>query len=228
MGAIATFKDRTDFKRLAEEMTGVRQIVEALRASSHEFMNKLHTIVGLIDIGEAEEAKRYIMKETENHQKLLSRVIWNIKESTIAGLLLGKISRAKELGIKLRVGSNSSLSKNAGGVEGGILITILGNLIENSMDELKDGSVDKGIIDVSIKENDEKIIIKVTDNGAGIEEENLPRIFEKGYSTKEGIRGQGLFFVKDAVDVLNGSIEVKSTFGQGCDFTVELPKEDMK
>lgn len=223
-GAIATFSDKTAVHRLAEEITGVRQVVDALRANTHEFMNKLHTILGLIDLGEINEAKKYIMNETEKHQKILNQVMSGIKDPAIAGLLLGKINRARELGIKARIDSESSLSKNAGGIDSSAYITILGNLIENAMDALSVSSSDLKTIDIFIKENSDTIVMKITDNGIGIKAENLDKIFEKGFSTKEGSRGHGLFLVRDTVEALKGSISVKSSFGQGSRFIVELPK----
>jgi sensor histidine kinase regulating citrate/malate metabolism len=226
VGAIATFSDRTKVKQLAEEITGVRQIVDALRANTHEFMNKLHTILGLIDLGEIVEAKKYIMDETEKHQKILTLVIRNIKDPAIAGLIIGKTSRANELGIKMKIDRNSALDRNTGKIDSSALITILGNLIENAMEALKCNIVNSKIIEVLIKEHNNKIIIKIKDNGIGIKTENLEKIFEKGYSTKEGSRGQGLFLVKDIVEALQGSILVESVLGQGTLFTVELPKED--
>jgi two-component system CitB family sensor kinase/two-component system sensor histidine kinase DctS len=226
IGAIATFSDRTKVKQLAEEITGVRQIVDALRANSHEFMNKLHTVLGLIDLGEIVEAKKYIMNETERHQKILTLVIRNIKDPAIAGLIIGKTSRANELGIKMRMDRESTLDKNIGKIDSSALITILGNLIENAMDALKSNITSPKLIEIFIKEYNDKIIIKVKDNGIGIKTENLEKIFEKGYSTKEGSRGQGLFLVKDIVEALKGRIHVESVIGQGTLFTVELPKED--
>jgi sensor histidine kinase regulating citrate/malate metabolism len=225
VGAIATFSDRTKVQRLAEEITGFRQIVDALRANTHEFMNKLHTILGLIDLGEIVEAKKYIMNETERHQKVLSLVITKIKDPAIAGLIIGKTSRANELGIKMKIDKSSYLSKNAGRIDSSSLITILGNLIENAMDALKENSESK-TIGVLINESSDKIIITITDNGIGIEADHLSRIFERGYSTKDGSRGQGLFLVKDIVEALKGSIKVESIVKQGSSFTVELPKED--
>lgn len=59
IGLVVTFRDKTELTRLAEEVTGAKQLVEALRANNHEFMNKLHVILGLIQIGELEEAKIY-------------------------------------------------------------------------------------------------------------------------------------------------------------------------
>lgn len=226
VGAIATFSDRTKVNQLAEEITGVKQIVAALRATTHEFMNKLHTILGLIDLGEIAEAKKYIMSETEKHQKILSLVIRNIKNPSIAGLIIGKTSRANELGIIMKIDEESELSKNTGRIDSSVLITILGNLIENAMDVLKGSNTTPKKIDVLIKEYNNKLLIKIADSGTGIKSEDIDRIFERGYSTKDGSRGQGLFIVKDIVEALKGNIKVKSILGQGSQFTVELPKEE--
>jgi sensor histidine kinase regulating citrate/malate metabolism len=226
VGAIATFSDRTKVKQLAEEITGVRQIVDALRANTHEFMNKLHTILGLIDLGEIVEAKKYIMSETKKHQKILTLVIRNIKDPAIAGLIIGKNSRANELGIKMKIDRDCALEKSIGRIDSSALITILGNLIENAMEALKGNSIDPKTIEILVKEDSDKVVIKVTDNGIGIKTENLDKIFKKGYSTKEGSRGQGLFLVKDIVEALEGNINVESVLEQGTRFTVELPKED--
>ncbi len=224
-GAIATFSDKTAVHRLAEEITGVRQVVDALRANTHEFMNKLHTILGLIDLGEINEAKKYIMNETEKHQKVLSLVMSNIKDPAVAGLLLGKISRARELGIKAKIDIESSLGKNTGGIDSSVYITILGNLIENAMDALNVSSINPKTIDIFIKEQSNAVVMKITDNGIGIKAEDLNKIFGRGYSTKEGSRGHGLFLVRDTVEALKGRISVESIFGQGSRFIVELPKE---
>jgi sensor histidine kinase regulating citrate/malate metabolism len=225
VGAIATFSNRTKIKQMAEEITGVRQIVDALRANNHEFMNKLHTILGLIDLGEVAEAKAYIMNETQKHQKVLSLVINNIKNPAVAGLIIGKTSRANELGIKMRVDKESTLSKNTGKIDNSALISILGNLIENAMEAVNIGTQNSKAIDLLIKEETSKVLIKIADTGMGIKQENLDRIFERGYSTKDGSRGQGLFIVKDIVEALKGSIKVRSTWQQGSQFIVELPKE---
>ncbi|QIB27951.1 2-hydroxycarboxylate transporter family protein [Caloranaerobacter azorensis] len=75
VGAIATFRDKTKITRLAEEVTGVKQIVQALRANTHEFLNKLHVILGLLHLGEIEEAKKYIVNITESQQQIISMII---------------------------------------------------------------------------------------------------------------------------------------------------------
>jgi two-component system, NtrC family, sensor kinase len=64
----------------------------------------------------------------------------------------------------------------------------------------------------------------VKDNGNGISQENLPKIFEPYFSTKETGTGLGLAIVKRVIEKHNGTIEVESKEGEGTEFTVKLPK----
>jgi sensor histidine kinase regulating citrate/malate metabolism len=225
VGAIATFDDKTMVTRLAEEVTGVKQIVEALRANNHEFLNKLHLILGYIQLNRLEDAKKFIVNETEKHQHILSFIINNILDPTVAALILGKISRAKELGIVMELREGSYIKKTSGKITGSVLVTIIGNLLENAMESLNLSYNDKKKIYITIKEDDKEIYLKVEDNGLGIKEEVLPSIFKRGYSTKKGNRGRGLALVKEIIDNLNGSMEADSTENKGAVFTVVLPKE---
>lgn len=227
MGALATFSDKTMVTRLAEEITGVNQIVDALRANTHEFMNKLHVILGLIDMEEINEAKKFIINETEKHQEIISNVMKLIKDPTIAGLLLGKISRAKELGIKMNIEKESYLEKRIGRINSSVLVTILGNLIENALEAVNKNELDEKLISVLIKENSKEIIIKVKDNGVGIAEENINKIFEKGFTTKDGNRGRGLSLVSEVIENLNGFVNVESNKATGTIFEVLIPKGDI-
>lgn len=224
VGAVAIFRDKTEVTRLAEEMTGVKQIVEALRANTHEFMNKLHVILGLIQIGELDEAKKYILNITEQQQQKVSVVMKKIEEPTIAALILGKISRAKESGVNLRINNNSSLQKRIDRISNNALITIIGNLIENSIENINTSSKKNKNIEVLILETDDEIIIEVDDTGTGIAKENLERIFESGFSTKGENRGRGLSLIKETVNNLDGCINISTKFGEGTKFLITIPK----
>ncbi|AOY77772.1 DcuS/MalK family sensor histidine kinase [Clostridium formicaceticum] len=225
LGAIATFRDKTMITRLAEEVTGVKQIVAALRANSHEFMNKLHVILGLIEIEEFEEAKNYIIRANKRQQQIMTLVMGKIKDATIAGLLLGKISRAKELGITMTITEDSYLEKRKGKITSSMLVTILGNLIENAMEAISLSEKEEKAIKIDIIESHQKVLIKVKDTGRGISEEDLSRIFKRGFSTKKLSSGIGLSLVKNTVDSLGGSIKVTTNIHEGTEFTVTLPKE---
>ena len=168
VGAIATFRDKTEVTKLAEELTGVMQIVEALRANNHEFMNKLHVILGLIHIGELEDAKKYITNITEKKQKLLSNVTNKIKNPTIAALLLGKFSRAQELKINLVIDEATNLENNLKNIPNNVLVTIIGNLIENAMEATSKSIKEDRYVNVRIQESSKEIKIKIKDSGIGI------------------------------------------------------------
>ena len=97
----AFYRNRTEVTRLADDLTGVRHMVDAMRAYTHEFMNKLHVILGLLQIGEPEKAQQYIMDTTRVQQEAVSRIMHQIGEPSVAALLVGKTSRANRLGIQL-------------------------------------------------------------------------------------------------------------------------------
>lgn len=225
IGAIATFNDKTMVTRLAEEVTGVKQIVEALRANNHEFLNKLHVILGLIQLGRFDDAKKYIITESDKQQHVISFIMKNLQEPSVAALILGKISRAKELGIAAKLMEESILYRTKGRITGGVLVTIIGNLLENAMDELSHSIRENKEIKIFIKDSNTEIFITVEDNGDGIREELIDLIFEWGFSTKGESRGRGLSMVKENIENLKGSIEFVSKAGIGTIFTVILPKE---
>ncbi|MDF2548193.1 MAG: signal transduction histidine kinase regulating citrate/malate metabolism [Anaerosolibacter sp.] len=225
VGAIATFRDKTMITQLAEEVTGIKQIVDALRANTHEFMNKMHVILGLIQVGEYEEAKRYIISETERQQQIISLVMNKVKDPTVAGLILGKFSRAKELGIDMKIDLESSLEKRIDRVHSNTLVTIIGNLLENAMEAVQKSHKTEKFVKIKLKESENEIIIQVKDNGTGIPRENQAFIFNRGFTTNEGSRGIGLALIKETIDNLGGQIEVSSDYGKETKFKITIPKE---
>lgn len=226
VGAIATFRDKTKITMLAEEVTGVKLIVESLRANTHEFLNKLHVILGLLHIGEIDEAKKYIVNVTERQQQIISMVMKKLKDPTVAGLILGKLSRAKELGIKVEVDEATNLNLHHKNISSNALITIIGNILENSLEAVSKSNVKEKVVKLKVEEMEDQIEIEIKDNGVGIEEEYISRIFEKGYTTKLESEGVGLNTVNKTIEMLNGDIYVSSQLDKGTVFKVVLPKED--
>ncbi|MGK0467087.1 ATP-binding protein [Clostridium sp.] len=226
IGAIATFRNKTNVTKMAEELTGVKQIVDALRANNHEFMNKLHVILGLIYMGDLEEVKKYITSITEKRQKLLSMVTNKIKDPTIAALILGKVSRAKELGIYLIINEEVNLADTHKNIDSNDLVTILGNLIENGLESVNKCDNENKYVKVRIEEFNDKIKIEVEDSGVGIEAKNINKIFQRGYTTKTGSEGVGMALVKETIENSKGEISIISEQQKGCTVTVVLFKEE--
>jgi signal transduction histidine kinase len=104
------------------------------------------------------------------------------------------------------------------------LRSALTNLIINGLQAL-DGSGGRLSIALSQEEEGRRARIDVTDNGRGIAPEDISKVFEPYYSTKETGTGLGLAIVRKAVDDHHGSISVKSKVGEGTTFTITLPAE---
>lgn len=225
-GALAIFQDKTEVTRLAEELTGVKGYIDALRAKNHEHSNKLHTIAGLIQLGKEQEALRYIFQKNQEEESLLHFLSERIKDINLLGLLVGKISRGKELDIELRIDAYSHFSRFPKNVVNHDIVIILGNLIENAFDSLQEmGDIEKQV-EVSILQDDTYLTIEVEDNGQGISREDQARIFTKGFSTKAvGERGIGLYLVSSIVNRSGGDIEVESELGHGTRITIRIPME---
>lgn len=225
VGAVATFRDKSDVHRLAEELTGVKLYVEALRVQNHEYMNKLHTIAGLIQLDKSEQALDYIFAETEAKQELTRTLTRNICNYSIAGLILGKYSRAKELKINLNIDKNCILRAFPKRLDSAALAVILGNLLENAMDAVKDMDDSRKKIYFAIFDTGDLLTIKVEDCGCGISSSLREQIFEQGFSTK-GVQGHGigLYLVKRHVDNAGGCIYVEEREQGGTCFKVIIPK----
>jgi two-component system phosphate regulon sensor histidine kinase PhoR len=106
---------------------------------------------------------------------------------------------------------------------------VLTNLIENS---IKYGKVD-GTTELSIEKIiDNKLIIRITDNGNGIKKEHFERLFERFYRIENsgnrntGGSGLGLAIVKHIIDAHNEKIYVESDFGVGSEFSFSLEKSN--
>lgn len=224
IGAVAIFQDRTEVAKMAEELTGVKAFVEALRIQNHEHLNKLHTIAGLIQLDKRDQALQYVFDTTERQEALTRFVTKNIQNDSIAGLLLSKVGRGSELQVQLAVDSQSHLERLPSRLNEHDFVIILGNLIENSFHALNGSDLTDKRIDVSIEQDDEICGILVEDSGPGISENILPYIFDKGVTTKgeEGL-GIGLYLVRDIVNKGKGDIKVSSAPGGGTSFFITFP-----
>lgn len=221
VGAIATFRDKTEIRKLAEELTGIRLYAEALRAQSHEFMNKMHVVLGLTHMKQYEELQKYVSSMVSEHQYEIGGIMKKIQSPVFAGFLLGKLSYAREKNIKLIIKEDSYLPEIYDERIIHELITIVGNLINNALDAVT--NCEKKQVEIGIQYGD-TLIITVQDTGKGIKEDEIDALFIKGYSTKGDNRGYGLHLVKESIQRINGEIYVHSLLGTGTTITIEIPK----
>jgi PAS domain S-box-containing protein len=224
VGAVATFRDMSEIRELATELTGVKQLAETLRAQAHEFVNRLHTVSGLIQLGRHEEALKYISSVTSDHEQIVGFVTRRIHDPSLAGLMLGKISAANERGITLSLDPDSYVPIRDAGLSRIDLVTVVGNLIENAFDAVSPLPEESRNVWVSLYNSEKEMLIEVEDTGVGIEDPNQPYLFERGYTTKAGSKGIGLSLVIAEVNRVEGNIQVESEPGEGTRFTVHLPR----
>lgn len=221
VGAVAVFQDLTDFKQLAEELTGVKAFVQALRIQTHEYKNKLHTIAGLLQLGHSKQALDYLSEVQTQHDRVTKFLNERIANENISGLLLSKMTRGKELGIEIIIDEESKLTTFPPQLDHHDFVKLFGNLIENAFDALQGMDRGQKEILISIEDVDGILAIEISDNGAGMSKEVQQNIFKNGFSTKNNLHsGIGLFLIKEIVDKGGGTIEVVSEEGIGTTFMI--------
>lgn len=227
VGAIGILHNREEYTKLMEDLTGTRYLVDSMRANNHDFTNKLHVVLGLIQMEMYEEATSYIQNITMVQRATISKIMNAVNEPAVAALLIGKTARAAELNIRFVLHEGCCYSPADYRLPPEVLVTIIGNLLENaveSMNEHNDFNTQNELV-FGIYSRPAAILITVDDTGKGIAEEDLEHIFENGFSTKGKDRGTGLYQVKTMVEALGGTITVESQLGVGTSFSVSFTKE---
>ena len=223
LGAVITFRKKSVVEEMANQLTGFKNYATALRAQTHEFMNKMHVIMGLIDMKAYDELKNYTQEIAYNRQSEVSYIVTRLKDITLSGFILGKISRSRELDIDFSLTDESELHGELDVPSVHDIVLIAGNLIENAFDALKNFDGER-IVNLSILDFGKEIVIVVEDSGPGMSPQTIEKIYLRGFSTKgDSGHGFGLFLAKQSVDSLNGTIDVESSPGEGTVFTVRLP-----
>ena len=227
IGAIAVLHNRAEYTKLMEDLSGTRYLVDSMRANNHDFTNKLHVILGLIQMEMYNEASSYIQNITMVQRENISKVMNAVNEPAVAALLIGKIARASELNVSFVLREGCYYSSADMNLPSEMLITVIGNLLDNAFDamnENRDYQAQKELM-FGIYSKPDAVLITVDDTGSGISKEDIAHIFENGYSTKGEGRGTGLYQVKSMVENFGGKITVETQEGVGSSFSVSFAKE---
>lgn len=224
-GAVVTFRDRTELAEVLRELEGVRTVTDALRAQAHEFSNRLHTIVGLVEMGRQSEAVRLSTEDAVVHQELIETLLGRVGDPTLSALLLAKAVVAAERGISLRLSDDTLLLDAIDDPRD--LVTVIGNLVDNALDAVAAGPTTGGrCVDVGVRTEPHATVVRVHDSGPGVDPAHLERVFEEGFTTKEPgaqpMRGLGLALVQQVVRRRGGTITL--TNEGGARFVVRLPE----
>jgi len=225
LGAVITLRDRTELEALIRELDGVDALTDALRAQQHEFSNRMHTLAGLIELGDHDAASHYALDVSRAAGGLAESIRAQIERPEVAAMLLAKTTIAAERGVTLTLTEDSQLPARV--IDTGRVLTIVGNLIDNAIDAAATGPP-PGAVTLLLLADNQVVTIEVTDTGTGVSEEIAPMIFNDGFSTKptepDRQRGIGLALVHRLVRNAGGTIRFEPAGeGGGTRFIVMLP-----
>ena len=224
-GAVSSFRRKDELDLVSRKLTRIQQYADSLRSQSHEYSNKLHTIAGLIQLGATDDALALIGQESQDHQALIHLLVDAVPDPILAGCLLGKYNRARELGLHLLIDPESRMSELPERLPREQLVSIIGNLIDNALEATLGHSGAGGSVRLSMTDLGDDLIFEVEDQGPGVPPAEQQRIFEKGVSSKEDPgHGIGLHLVRSLLQRLGGAVTLEPGDAGGSRFTVYLPK----
>jgi sensor histidine kinase regulating citrate/malate metabolism len=226
IGAVATFRDMGEIRRLAEELTEVRKYIDALREQHHEHLNKLHIISGLLQLKDYEEAVHFTIKTVSQKQRISDFLRARIKSPLLSGLLFAKTEEAREHHINIAIAPESSFPRLRDDVCVSVA-TILGNILENSIESLINSKRQDKEISLLLAEREDHLEIVIRDNGDGFPEELKMKVLDKGFTTKNTQKnmGMGLYIVKREMERLGGDLRISCECG--VTFSITLPKRHL-
>lgn len=226
VGVVSSFRRKDELHQLGQKLSRIQQYADSLRSQAHEYSNKLHTIAGLIQIGANDKALAIIGQETRDHQALIHLLVEAVPDPVLAGCLLGKYNRARELGLVLEIDPDSQMRDLPEWIPREQLVSILGNLLDNAFEAtLNHGGHGKAIL-LTMTDLGDDLIFEIEDRGPGIPDDQQALIFTKGFTSKARAgHGLGLHLVNSLLQQLNGTITIEPGDPEGSRFTVYIPKQ---
>ncbi|MFB8271587.1 ATP-binding protein [Streptomyces sp. NPDC055955] len=224
-GAVATLRDRTELEQLGRELDSTRGLIDALRAQDHEHANRMHTLLGLLELEMFDDAVEFVGEVVGDHRATAEQVTEKVHDPLLAALLVGKATVAAERGVALWISDRTLLPDRLIDPRG--LVTIVGNLVDNAVDAV--AGTPHARVEVEVRAADDRTVeLRVRDTGPGIPAARRELIFTDGWSTKKlpshGKRGIGLPLVRRLAERQGGGVHVGEPDGGGAEFTVYLPE----
>jgi two-component system CitB family sensor kinase len=224
LGWVVTFQDRTESEALKRQLDDAMGLTETLRAQSHEFANRLHTLVGLVELGHYDEAIQFVTEVSAARADLTERLQARIQDAKLVALILAKVSLADERDVQLRVMDDSHVVGPISDVSE--VLTVVGNLIDNAIDAVAHAPARPRWVELTIVAAEHDLLIRVRDSGPGVPHDMREAIFMDGVTTKSSAtgarRGLGLALVQQVVTGRGGMISVGHD--AGAVFTAVLPQ----
>lgn len=219
-GILTLINDKTEMEKLSDELSGSRYMLDTLRAFNHEFLNKLHVILGYLQTGETKKAITFIMNSSLVSSQAIRQTADCIRVSRLCALIIGKMMHAAELGILLSVSPDSYCKEDDLILSQDDMVTVVGNLLENAVEELDMGQTEIREIKLGLYCRHDCNIITCEDTGRGIPASLASRILERGVSSKGENRGIGLHLIQEITEKYGGELSVETEEAAGTCFTL--------
>lgn len=190
-----------------EDPETAREFVTIIYNESNRLEALIHDILDLVKMDQENNDRSEWLELNNKIEQLLKQFTYQAKEKKVHLAF-----KASDEAISIFCNPN-------------LIDQILRNLISNAIKY----NIEKGEVILTLKKRSPYVEITVSDTGIGIPKEDLSRIFERFYrvdkdrNTQTGGTGLGLSIVQNAVNMLNGTINVYSQYGQGTRFVVTLP-----
>ncbi|MDS9471572.1 DcuS/MalK family sensor histidine kinase [Sporosarcina pasteurii] len=220
VGALATFRDKTELTSLVEQLSSAKSFAEILRVQTHEFMNKLHVISAMVHTKSYEELQAYTTYISSAYQQEVGAVSRLVKDPVLSGFLVNKLSEARKFDIEIDLTGERPLPALKNIVHMDKIITIVGNLFDNASEAVRDQTF--AHIEMTVHYENNFFYFDIRDNGPGLNENEASQI---GISTKGENRGYGLYLINKALNELGGTIKVTTSKDTGTEFNVKIPYE---
>jgi two-component system CitB family sensor kinase len=224
LGWVVTFHDQTEPESLKRELDEAIGLTEALRAQSHEFANRMHTLVGLVELGQYGEAIRFVTDVSEARDALTEQLKAAIRDPKMVALTLAKSSLAEERGVQLRVADDCHVDADLTDITA--VLTVTGNLIDNAIEATAQAQAPgPRWVELTVVSAGENLMIRVRDSGPGVPDDMREAIFTDGFTSKSSPtgarRGLGLALVRQITERRGGMVSVGRD--GGAVFTAVLP-----
>ncbi|WP_442597964.1 ATP-binding protein [Neobacillus sp. D3-1R] len=238
---IVQFHDITQTKKKTEEIINQSEKLSAIgqlaAGIAHEIRNPLTSLKGFLHLIEVDNSPkseyfRIMHSEFERIEQILNELLLVAKpqevqyEKFIIQDILREVITLLESQATLKnIRISMDLAKNqlsVWGVKNQIKQVFI-NLIKNGMDAMEES----GVIHTSIHQDNQDVVIEISDQGSGIPKEKLSQLGQPFYSTKEKGTGLGLMVTYQIVENHQGVIIVKSELNVGTTFIIRLPQYKM-
>lgn len=227
LGAIISFRSKDEIATLNAQLTQIKQYVESLRTLRHEHLNWMSTINGLLQMKEYDKVLAMVQGESLAQQQLIDSLRGAFADRQVAGLLFGKVQRARELGLTMTIVPGSQLHQLPEGLDSTEFAAIVGNLLDNAFEASLRTQQGNKVVELYLSDEGDDVIIEVADQGCGVPEALREKIFEQGVSTRTdepGEHGIGLYLIASYVRRCDGVITLEDNSPCGTLFSLFLPK----